>query len=52
LKSGNWKEEYENVGKVPYMYSGKNWIGYEDAESLQVKMDWLKSKGYAGAMNW
>lgn len=48
LKSENWTRDYDSVGKCPYMYSGKNWIGYEDADSLQIKMQWLKEKGYAG----
>lgn len=48
LKSGNWTQDYDSVGKCPYMYSGKNWIGYEDADSLQIKMNWIKEKGYAG----
>lgn len=48
----NWTKEYDEGGKVPYMYSENNWIGYEDADSLKIKMDWLKQQGYAGAMNW
>ena len=34
------------------MYSGRNWIGYEDPESIKVKVDWVRDRGYAGVMNW
>jgi chitinase len=37
---------------VPYMYDSNNWIGYEDADSLKIKMEFIRQKGYAGAMNW
>ncbi|VVC32262.1 Hypothetical protein CINCED_3A021700 [Cinara cedri] len=51
-KQNSWTEMWDPVGLCPYMYKGDQWVGYENKTSLTYKLDYLKCKGYAGAMVW
>ncbi|XP_029429798.1 chitotriosidase-1-like [Rhinatrema bivittatum] len=43
-----WIEEQ----KVPYSVKGNQWVGYENIESIKVKVQYLKESGFGGAMVW
>ncbi|MFD0048036.1 glycosyl hydrolase family 18 protein [Actinomycetes bacterium NPDC127524] len=43
-----WNED----SQVPYLWNGSTFISYDDAESIDQKAAFIKSKGLAGAMIW
>jgi len=44
----NWDAEH----MVPNVVYKDQWVGYDDYESLTIKVNWMKNKGYGGWMIW
>ncbi|XP_044746621.1 chitotriosidase-1-like [Coccinella septempunctata] len=43
---------WDDEQKVPHIVKGNQWIGYDNALSVQYKVEFAKSKGLGGVMTW
>lgn len=42
IKSYGWTRIWDKNKRVPILYKGNDWIGYEDSQSLIEKVDLFK----------
>nr|AUM84820.1 chitinase-like protein 9 [Lutzomyia longipalpis] len=49
-QQGGWTTVWDNDQKVPYTYKGTEWIGYDNVESVKIKVDYAKSYNLGGVM--
>ncbi|KAJ8928196.1 hypothetical protein NQ314_019259 [Rhamnusium bicolor] len=47
-----WTRVWDNEQKNPYKYSGNQWFGYDDSDSIWIKTDYIKDNGFFGVMIW
>ncbi|XP_050500349.1 acidic mammalian chitinase [Diabrotica virgifera virgifera] len=47
-----YTEAWDDVQKVPFKYSGDQWITYDNERSIAEKVKYIKSQNVAGVMVW
>ena len=52
LKTNEWKVYRDDTQKVPYAVKGRQWIGFDDVQSIKDKLAFLKSRKLGGAVAW
>lgn len=52
LNKPGYTRYFHSQSMVPWLYNGSTFISYEDAQSIGIKADYIKSKGMGGAMIW
>jgi len=50
--SQKWTVVRDPYGLAPYAYSGRQWVGYDDKESIAIKTRFANALGLGGAMIW
>lgn len=50
--SYKWTRIWDDSQKVPYAYSGNQWVGYDDIASLTIKSKYVNDMKLGGAMVW
>ncbi|CRK90408.1 CLUMA_CG004159, isoform A [Clunio marinus] len=52
IRSGQFNYRWESTQKVPYVFSGNEWIGFDDVKSVTEKANFIKNTNLGGAMFW
>jgi chitinase len=54
LKNPGFVRHWDDVAKVPWLYNAetKEWITYEDPQSMRLKGEYIAAQNLAGAMFW
>ena len=47
-----WTDVIDDCYKAPYMYNGPYWIGYDNEESIKIKVQYANFLEIAGVMMW
>ncbi|KAG8230483.1 hypothetical protein J437_LFUL013525, partial [Ladona fulva] len=52
IKNGGWITKWDDQQKVPYAYSGNQWISFDNPQSVALKVNYALQQGLGGVMTW
>lgn len=50
--ASNWQKVFDQARQGPYAFSGNQWVGFDDKQSVAAKVNFIKNNGLGGAMFW
>lgn len=50
--NAGWTSVWDDEGKVPYAHGDGDWVGYDNPDSIQYKVEMAKDYGLGGIMWW
>ncbi|EDW04732.1 GH12757 [Drosophila grimshawi] len=52
MQKEQWTQEWDEEQQVPYAYKDRQWVGYENERSLQLKAQYAMEQKLGGIMIW
>jgi chitinase len=52
IETQGWNRYWEDKQQVPYAVHGDQWVGYDDAQSVKAKLDYIRRNNLGGVMFW
>lgn len=52
VKTDNWTRVWSREHQIPYAYKSNQWVGYDDEESIKMKVNYIIKHCLGGAMIW
>lgn len=49
MQKDGWTEVWDEVSSVPYAYYHKEWVGYDNIKSIDIKLQYLIDNNLGGA---
>ncbi|KAM8711663.1 hypothetical protein ACLKA7_012213 [Drosophila subpalustris] len=50
--ASHWRTVFDATSKSPYAFRGDQWVGYDNVQSIGLKMKLVQSRKLGGAMTW
>jgi chitinase len=52
VQQQGWSRVYEQSQQAPYAFSGNQWVGYDDLQSIDYKLSFIIRENLGGSMWW
>jgi chitinase len=52
IETEGWEVKWDKEAMAPYAHKGRDWVGFDNEKSLEIKVNYAKRMGLGGIMFW